>query len=158
MLRFFKELVAESVPFHDLRLDPQVILAVVSGKRPERPSASHVEDKIWNLCELCWSGDPSSRPSICQVAAILNAHMPDPPTASRQTTNQLVRYAHTTHAHPAPRLPRRRALIISILYKNQVQTQDGETFFTSIPGGHDTAALFQNLLESKMLIACCHRI
>ena len=43
---------------------------VLEGKRPRRPSNSKglgITDEIWDLLELCWARDASSRPVVNHV-------------------------------------------------------------------------------------------
>ena len=44
---------------------------VLEGKRPPRPSNSEglgITDEIWDLLELCWAKDASSRPVVNHVS------------------------------------------------------------------------------------------
>ena len=57
------------------RQKPEVAFHVVlEGKRPPRPNNSEIlgiTDEIWNLLELCWAKDASSRPEVSRVLACL---------------------------------------------------------------------------------------
>ena len=54
------------VPFYDNTLT-MVIVDVLSGRRPTRPTDPRLTDDLWKLTERCWSHDPRQRPRIAEV-------------------------------------------------------------------------------------------
>ncbi|KAL0566525.1 Rho guanine nucleotide exchange factor [Marasmius crinis-equi] len=51
-------------PFHEIRHEPAVMLAIMNGTRPSRPESTPVlDDKMWSIIERCWSQAPSDRPT-----------------------------------------------------------------------------------------------
>ncbi|KAF9258244.1 kinase-like protein [Marasmius fiardii PR-910] len=66
------ELISGKLPFAHLS-DPQVMLKVVFGARPERPtSVSWCPDNIWALVEQCWAHESRLRPTATDVYAFLS--------------------------------------------------------------------------------------
>jgi serine/threonine protein kinase len=62
------------VPFHESKNDMKIILDVVSGKRPSRPSLcteTVALDSLWNLLQKCWDGEAKNRPTAPQIVAQL---------------------------------------------------------------------------------------
>lgn len=61
------------VPFHDIKNDYRIILAVTSeGRRPPRPlhdlcRTRGLTDKIWDVVESCWDGNPTQRLSAHHI-------------------------------------------------------------------------------------------
>lgn len=54
-------------PFHESRLDAQVINKVLTGKRPPRLDSSRLlglSDEVWQIMERCWKEDRRKRPRI----------------------------------------------------------------------------------------------
>ena len=48
---------------------------VLEGKRPPRPNGSEslgITDEVWDLLELCWAEDASSRPTVDYVVGCLD--------------------------------------------------------------------------------------
>ena len=46
-------------------------LAIVQGKRPERPTHPNFTEKLWSLTQRCWNGNHNVRPRISEVMEIL---------------------------------------------------------------------------------------
>ncbi|KAE9399550.1 kinase-like protein [Gymnopus androsaceus JB14] len=59
-------------PFADIPHDPAVMLRVMAGERPPRPSGD-MPDRLWNVVQLCWSHIPSERPIMTQVVCMMKA-------------------------------------------------------------------------------------
>lgn len=60
------------IPFYDDRVETRVILGVMRGKRPTRPSddlsnVRGLSDEMWKLIEVCWDEEPMRRPPIARV-------------------------------------------------------------------------------------------
>lgn len=54
-------------PFHESRLDAQVINKVMTGKRPLQPDYARplgLTDEVWQIMERCWREDRRKRPRI----------------------------------------------------------------------------------------------
>ncbi|EMD31962.1 hypothetical protein CERSUDRAFT_59360 [Gelatoporia subvermispora B] len=90
------------IPFHECRYDGIVILGVMSGVRPDRPSTSDalsigLNDAMWALMEKCWSHNPSQRPDIDGVLAVLMSQDVEP--EYRPSSWPLVLDVRTVSAH-----------------------------------------------------------
>ncbi|ESK94318.1 hypothetical protein Moror_8183 [Moniliophthora roreri MCA 2997] len=75
------EIITGKAPFPNL-LDPQVMLLVLSGKRPERPVDGWCPDNIWDVIERCWHTNPAHRPSAAVIHVFLEQLL-----ASRQAND-----------------------------------------------------------------------
>ncbi|KIM92438.1 hypothetical protein PILCRDRAFT_762509 [Piloderma croceum F 1598] len=56
-------------PFKDIR-DGAVILKVIQGERPQRPTpemSRPMSDELWDLVNLCWKHNPDGRPKMNDV-------------------------------------------------------------------------------------------
>jgi serine/threonine protein kinase len=54
-------------PFYRIMRNEAVILQVLAGVRPERPTGAFIlglSDAVWSMVELCWHQQQSSRPQI----------------------------------------------------------------------------------------------
>ncbi len=64
-------------PFFELNTYPQVILALGTGGRPNRPgpeaTSLGLSDEMWDLCKWCWSQNPEERPSVATVSKSVEA-------------------------------------------------------------------------------------
>ena len=60
-------------PFNDMPDGPGIMLAVLGGKRPLRPTHPSCTDSLWTLIKCCWKQDPGSRPKILQVSQALSS-------------------------------------------------------------------------------------
>ncbi|KAF9460455.1 kinase-like domain-containing protein [Collybia nuda] len=75
------EIFSGNIPFYDINSDYPVILKVMQGIRPPRPShfepsgescdSLGLDDHMWNILEDCWLPEPTSRPGISEVVARL---------------------------------------------------------------------------------------
>lgn len=66
-LRSVHKLFTGRYPFHESRLDAQVINKVLTGKRPPRlndAKALGMSDEVWQVMERCWREDRRKRPRI----------------------------------------------------------------------------------------------
>lgn len=66
------------VPFSKTPNDVQVILSVMRGKRPARPTHAlsrtrGFSDELWDLIQMCWAQDPTQRPGAEDVVGRLRA-------------------------------------------------------------------------------------
>ncbi|KAG1872873.1 kinase-like domain-containing protein [Suillus tomentosus] len=59
-------------PYADVRSDHQVIVLILKGKKPTRPSSPHDADSFWDFIEKCW-GDIGRRPSAVDVLNFLGS-------------------------------------------------------------------------------------
>lgn len=65
---------AGQVPFSPMRRLVAIHL-LVSGDRPPRPRHPELSDRVWDVIEKCWHGDPSRRIPIEAVVAILEGEL-----------------------------------------------------------------------------------
>lgn len=69
--RALQELLSRNVPYHTLKIDAQVIFAVISGKLPELTVESYGWNRrlrsIWDICNNCWNTEPAKRPGMSLV-------------------------------------------------------------------------------------------
>ncbi|KAJ8083204.1 Rho guanine nucleotide exchange factor [Marasmius tenuissimus] len=55
-------------PFHELTNDATVMLRVLSGECPTRPTGIlELGDRTWNIMEACWNPNPTSRPQVTEL-------------------------------------------------------------------------------------------
>jgi len=69
------ELIAMRTPFEGLN-DYRVVVDIVKGKRPSRPTlpdGGMVSDELWTLVNFCWAQEPSARPSAKDVVRHMDA-------------------------------------------------------------------------------------
>ena len=59
-----------AVPFSN-GLPAAAMLAIMSGKRPPRPTHPSLTEKLWILIQCCWYQNPRSRPEISEVLNVL---------------------------------------------------------------------------------------
>ncbi|KAG8725114.1 hypothetical protein FRC09_008457 [Ceratobasidium sp. 395] len=72
------EIVTGKPPYGDLKYSGAVIRRIISKQLPERPNAqlppnSPFGDRLWELMTLCWTSEPSSRPTAGYVRDCLKA-------------------------------------------------------------------------------------
>jgi serine/threonine protein kinase len=58
-------------PYHNIRSDHQVVVAILRGIRPKRPDTPAIEDCHWNFIEQCWV-ELSQRPPIADVRDLIH--------------------------------------------------------------------------------------
>ena len=63
-------------PYYDIRSDHQVVVAILRGIKPKRPSIPVIEDCHWNVIERCWLGI-SERPSISDIWSLMDHQRDD---------------------------------------------------------------------------------
>lgn len=62
-------------PFYD-STPTTVIIDVLSGCRPERPTDPNLTDDLWNITNQCWNHDARRRPRIAEVVVQLRTAFP----------------------------------------------------------------------------------
>jgi len=72
------------IPFHEIH-DHAVILQVIRGQRPSRPSICEpwniacddlgLDDDTWAAIDKCWNQEPEKRPAAKEVGAFLRAKL-----------------------------------------------------------------------------------
>ena len=65
-----------SEPFANIKRQPEVLMRMLRGERPVRPTdpevvARGLDDKMWGILERCWAHAPEDRPTIEEVLAEL---------------------------------------------------------------------------------------
>jgi len=68
---------AGEVPFHN-SVSATVVVDVLSGVRPDRPTDPRLTDDLWDLIKHCWNHDPQRRPEISEVILHLRTLFADP--------------------------------------------------------------------------------
>lgn len=69
-LTIFKELLSGNIPYYDMAMGGQVVMAIYRGKLPEKPEnlqPFEVFDQLWEICQSCWKEDPALRPTADQL-------------------------------------------------------------------------------------------
>lgn len=61
------------MPFCEFRHDAHVLLSVMRGNIPRKPSAEVVPDNIWCYLTSCWCRNPEERPPVIQIAEFLRS-------------------------------------------------------------------------------------
>src|ERR1700733_14549827 len=56
-----QELLSGDVPFASIRNEIALLLAVTSGKRPNRDIPPFHSDRLWNVITQCWAQEPNNR-------------------------------------------------------------------------------------------------
>lgn len=57
-------------PYCNIRSDHQVVVAILRGIKPKRPTVPAIEDCHWNFIEQCWV-ELSQRPPIANVRDLM---------------------------------------------------------------------------------------
>ncbi|EIN10219.1 kinase-like protein, partial [Punctularia strigosozonata HHB-11173 SS5] len=70
------ELHTKKAPFYHLALDASVLIQILSGKRPPRPTKEEcfgltISENLWDLMSRCWVAQPTKRPKLDLIAAEL---------------------------------------------------------------------------------------
>ena len=60
-----------AVPFSDSQ-PAAATFAIMSGKRPPRPTHEALTDRLWTLMQYCWHQAPYLRPEISNVLGVLS--------------------------------------------------------------------------------------
>jgi serine/threonine protein kinase len=64
-----QELFSSNLPYHSLKNDYAVIVAVYGGTLPERPPRQcGIDEELWVLCLNCWRENPALRPTAREIA------------------------------------------------------------------------------------------
>ncbi|KAK7037350.1 hypothetical protein VNI00_011100 [Paramarasmius palmivorus] len=53
-------IIAGFVPFYEMNQDAAILLAIINGQLPSRPTDT--SDELWSLMSQCWEREPKSRP------------------------------------------------------------------------------------------------
>ncbi|KAL4072054.1 kinase-like domain-containing protein, partial [Scleroderma citrinum] len=73
------ELFTRKVPFHEHWTYAQVMLRVMKGPLPDRPSTDDTHSRLtndwWDLCRSCWNQEPSLRPSMPDVVKKISSFL-----------------------------------------------------------------------------------
>lgn len=67
-----QEILTRKLPYHEIANEMQVLIAIVSGRTPMRPSPdlnARYKD-LWKICEICWANEPQERPSAEEIYAV----------------------------------------------------------------------------------------
>ncbi|KAK6992510.1 kinase domain-containing protein [Favolaschia claudopus] len=65
------EILTGKIPFYECSNEIKVMMNVMAGKRPSRPSGTEALDCLWELIQRCWNGDPTMRPSATEIVGQL---------------------------------------------------------------------------------------
>ena len=60
-------------PYHDIRSDHQVVVAILRGLKPKRPTIHRIEDCHWDSIQQCWLG-VSERPAIAGLRDLMGRY------------------------------------------------------------------------------------
>ena len=52
---------------------PQVVMRIMDGERPERPTHPEFTDSLWGLTERCWNAASQDRPNMEDVLEEMSA-------------------------------------------------------------------------------------
>jgi len=71
------ELISHKLPFFEIRMEMQVMGAIVDGILPSCPDdidldTGNIGHRLWDLCETCWRADPKQRPSLTEISSKLS--------------------------------------------------------------------------------------
>ena len=62
----------DTSPFQEKRGLFEIMRAVLSGARPCQQENPRMEDDAWNLVQSCWERNPSDRPPMERIVAMLS--------------------------------------------------------------------------------------
>jgi serine/threonine protein kinase len=80
----FLEVLTGEPPFSELTSDFHVMVAVLRGRRPQRPTAlQELTDDFWRLVEQCWDQEVIRRPPITAILNRLREIAPNIPLDER---------------------------------------------------------------------------
>jgi hypothetical protein len=80
----FLEVLTGERPFSELSSDLHVMVAVLRGRRPQRPTAlPELTDDCWRLVEQCWDQEAVQRPHITTILDRLREVAPNIPLNER---------------------------------------------------------------------------
>lgn len=78
---------SNTVPFHQINQELRVVMSVLKGARPARPSHAlsikrGLDDEVWRVIEACWAQKPSERPTAARVVEQFQS-LPNRPSDQR---------------------------------------------------------------------------
>jgi hypothetical protein len=68
----WRQVFAGRVPFHD-KGTVAGVYSMSKGRRPGRPDHTELTDRVWKTIKGCWKSNPTQRPTMAEVAAVLEA-------------------------------------------------------------------------------------
>jgi len=78
----FLKIFSGDIPFHELSNDCAVLLKVVNGIRPSRPTevskTQGLDNDIWQLIETCWDHQPNTHPRAVEVVLFFLPRLTQP--------------------------------------------------------------------------------
>jgi hypothetical protein len=63
------------VPFRNIRSEVSVVVHILEGGRPKRKYCQGINDRIWEMLEMCWDEDPNKRPPMKDVFDFFRSEM-----------------------------------------------------------------------------------
>lgn len=94
------ELFTREDPFHPISGTAPIVMRMLKGP-PDRPSPENTRfcltDEWWSICSKCWHSQPSSRPTMLQVAKRIEQIMKLPSSSIQNSvahTNGAVNHGH----------------------------------------------------------------
>jgi len=69
------QITTRDLPFRNISQDLRVIFHISEGGRPERTLCQEVNDRIWNILEMCWDVDPNKRPPMQDLLEFFRSEM-----------------------------------------------------------------------------------
>ncbi|KAK1227026.1 Rho guanine nucleotide exchange factor [Marasmius sp. AFHP31] len=80
-------------PFSEISQDAAVVLQVILGSRPKRPTnAPELTDAMWAIMKSCWNAEPNARPSAEKIVAQLRTDTKVPATAASDWAESLSKH------------------------------------------------------------------
>lgn len=79
------QVIAQCIPYHNIRGDAQVVMAISRGETPERPDNLEFRDNYWLFVQGCWSGSPQQRPTAASTWRTLQSFMQEVRSAAVNT-------------------------------------------------------------------------
>lgn len=61
------------IPFEEIRNDYILLIRIMEGLRPPRPTESAapgLSNSMWEVMEKAWLADPRQRPSLSQISSV----------------------------------------------------------------------------------------
>ncbi|KAJ7235050.1 kinase-like domain-containing protein, partial [Mycena rebaudengoi] len=71
LIAYLHQVLTGNAPFYEVQRDVAIILKVIAGERPSRPSGSGADpllmNSLWTLLQNCWADNAENRPEATQI-------------------------------------------------------------------------------------------
>ncbi|KAJ3561049.1 hypothetical protein NP233_g10436 [Leucocoprinus birnbaumii] len=74
------EIFTGQTPFYEVSNKQAIVVRVMQGFTPTKPSLDHLSNETWTIMEMCWSRDPEKRPTVGEVKEQLHKSLTGQPS------------------------------------------------------------------------------